>query len=170
MTDSDLVSRVAAALYAARWAGASLRIAWADVDGKSRGDYVRMARAAVEVLRVEAEGVELVRREQEQVQEAPKGRLGGSSPFTTAASTVSARSDSRSESGRQSTSYAPTAPPAEPDPRTPDDWEGGDEPPEDARDADGLLPGEAAALAREEGRATLAPPDERDEDPELIPF
>jgi len=171
---SDAIDRVAAAMWAARWRGAPFGATWDQAGDTQQRDYRIMAEAAIEcILSGEAEGDGLAQRGETCTgMVAPAVATVASDPQANGATTADGAKrpvmPAGIRPGRQPSpsAYTPTAPPAEPDPRTPDDWDGGDEPP---RDADGLTPAEAAALAREEGRKYLCA-DEDGPDPETIPF
>jgi len=122
-----------------------------------------MARAAVECVLSDEEGDGLAKREPDRA-----SGVEWVNPAKPAVATA-AKCPAERETGRQSSPpYVPSAPPAVPDPRLP--AEPDDElPVDDVTDADGLLPGEAAALAREEGRKALAADDGRNIGPEYDP-
>jgi len=187
VNDAELIDRVAARMWEARWSGSPFSAKWEQASPEQQRDYRTMARAAIEcILSGEVEGDELARRGGARpvtgLEPLPGHRLGiepqageaaAEDPGARRPQGRPGRGQAGQDAGRQPfpSTYTPKGTPPVVDPRTPDDWDGGDVPP---RDDDGLTaweretlaqtPEDAADAAREAGRAALA--DIADDEPE----
>lgn len=170
MNDAELIDRVAARMWEARWSGSPFSAKWGQASPEQQRDYRTMARAAMEfMLSGDVDGDELA-----------QGRPGSyrSAPGV-GVSNAASDPPGLTATGRQPSpsAYTPKGTPPVVDPRTPADWDGGDVPP--VRDDDGLTaweretleePAPDADAAHAKLLAALSPPDERDADESRIPF